>query len=270
MKYAFMEGQRHEAQTGMSGICPVCGNPMVARCGEVRVHHWAHKVGKACDHWWENETAWHRSWKNEFPKEWQEYVQIAENGEKHIADVKTDQGWVLEFQHSYMKPEEHRSRENFYGQMIWVVDGARRKNDRKQFFKALELHGRHVTGQVWTCEKSQIQRYALFRDWSDSPVPVFFDFAGGNEEEDSRLWCFLNFIEGKALVGSFPREVFLDYHKPDTKMVPDFAGLLQNLHERVKEIVEARSVRPTDPRSALQHRAELLRRQQQGQQKKEQ
>jgi len=56
-----------------------------------------------CDNWWENETQWHRDWKNHFPVEWQEVVQIAEDGEKHIADVKTSEGWVVEFQHSYLK-----------------------------------------------------------------------------------------------------------------------------------------------------------------------
>ena len=40
------------------------------------------------------------SWKNQFPTEWQEIIQRGNTGEKHIADVKTKDGWVIEFQHS--------------------------------------------------------------------------------------------------------------------------------------------------------------------------
>ena len=69
---------------------------MVARCGEVRVRHWAHKGRRLCDPWWENETEWHRAWKDQFPADWQEVVCYAEDGERHIADVKTHAGWVIE------------------------------------------------------------------------------------------------------------------------------------------------------------------------------
>jgi hypothetical protein len=50
----------------------------------------------------ENETEWHRAWKDQFPPEWQEIVHLAGDGERHIADVKTGDGWVIEFQHSYI------------------------------------------------------------------------------------------------------------------------------------------------------------------------
>ena len=53
-------------------------------------------------------------WKKCFPEEWQEVVHFAEDGEKHIADVKTPSGLVIEFQHSAIKPEEQLSREGFY------------------------------------------------------------------------------------------------------------------------------------------------------------
>ena len=113
MKFALAHGQRQEAQPNLSGECPGCGRPMVARCGEVRVRHWAHKGRRHCDPWWENETEWHRGWKDRFPADWQEIVHPDGDGERHIADVKTGDGWVIEFQHSYIKPEERRSREAF-------------------------------------------------------------------------------------------------------------------------------------------------------------
>lgn len=138
MKFAKVNGQRQEAQPRLSGNCPGCDSPMVARCGTKRVWHWAHLGERTCDVWWENETEWHRAWKNQFPVEWQEIVHRAENGEKHIADVKTRQGWVLEFQHSPIKSEERQARNDFYQRLIWVVDGTRRKSDKTKFIKVLQ------------------------------------------------------------------------------------------------------------------------------------
>ena len=66
----------------------------------------------------ETETQWHRNWKNKFPIVWQEiFLHDEQTGELHIADVRTEHGLVIEFQHSHIKPEERISRENFY--KIW-------------------------------------------------------------------------------------------------------------------------------------------------------
>ena len=141
MKFSLVNGQRQEAQPNLSGECPVCGQATVAKCGEVKIWHWAHKGRRTCDPWWENETEWHRTWKGQFPEAWQEVVHPANSGEKHIGDVTTDQGWVIEFQHSYLKPDERRSRDDFYPKLVWVVNGARRKRDAEQFRKALNQSG---------------------------------------------------------------------------------------------------------------------------------
>ena len=69
------------------GSCPCCGAEIIAKCGKIKVHSWAQKIKENCDHWWENETQGHRDCKK-IPVEWQEVVHIAEDGEKHIADLK--------------------------------------------------------------------------------------------------------------------------------------------------------------------------------------
>ncbi|MEZ4815540.1 MAG: competence protein CoiA family protein [Bdellovibrionota bacterium] len=127
MKYALIDNERHEAKPESKGTCPSCGDAMVAKCGEVKIWHWAHRGKRICDHWWENETEWHRSWKSNFPVEWQECIHHASDGERHIADVKTSDNWVLEFQHSFLNSEERRIRSNFYEKLSWVVNGQRRK-----------------------------------------------------------------------------------------------------------------------------------------------
>lgn len=137
MKYALVNGERQEAQPGLKGECPCCGSILVAKCGDIKVHHWSHHGVRKCDPWWENETEWHRNWKSHFPKEWQEVIQYAEDGEKHIADVKIEQGYVIEFQHSPINVEECQAREDFYKKMIWIIDGTRRHRDKNKFFSEL-------------------------------------------------------------------------------------------------------------------------------------
>ncbi len=56
MKYAIVNGELQEAQPGLSGTCKSCGHPTIARCGKVKIRHWAH-IGKLmCDPWWEKEN----------------------------------------------------------------------------------------------------------------------------------------------------------------------------------------------------------------------
>ena len=43
MKFAQVNNKRIEAIKGATGVCPVCGSELVAKCGEVYIHHWAHK-----------------------------------------------------------------------------------------------------------------------------------------------------------------------------------------------------------------------------------
>jgi competence protein CoiA len=163
MKFALYKGERVEAEATLKGaLCPVCDAVVIARCGDKNIHHWAHKRKNECPHWWENETQWHRDWKNHFPIDWQEVVHTSKTGEKHIADIKTPNGLVVEFQHSNIKPEEILARNNFYKNIIWIVDGTRRKTDEKKFEEALEW-------KFWNSSR-------LLKDWSSIQKPVFFDF----------------------------------------------------------------------------------------------
>jgi len=114
-KYALVNNKRTVAEKGLTGICPYCGSAMIAKCGNIRMKHWAHKAISECDSWSEGETEWHRQWKNHFDASWQEFIFKNEtSGEKHIADVHTEHGLVIEFQHSPIDAEEQKQREQFY------------------------------------------------------------------------------------------------------------------------------------------------------------
>jgi len=129
MQYAQIGTERREAFPGGRGVCPICGSATIAKCGPRVIHHWAHATRKDCDPWWENETNWHRDWKNLFPEECREISYTASDGEIHRADLVTPTGIVIEFQHSQMSDEERLSHESFYKNLVWVVDGSEfRKN----------------------------------------------------------------------------------------------------------------------------------------------
>jgi hypothetical protein len=243
MKYALVEGQRQEAQPRHSGICPACGSLMIARCGEVRMSHWAHRGERNCDTWWENETEWHRSWKNQFPVNWQEVVHSADNGERHIADVKTDQGWVLEFQHSKIHPEERKSREIFYSNLVWIVHGWR-KRDKPQFSRALQ-DGRIVAEKLNMFRIPFPDECGLLKDWSGSSVPVLFDFSEQDKPQDTQLWCFIRLVKGMAYVLPFSREDFIKYHSPEAKEHGlDFLALWRCFNTVVELLVQSRPASP--------------------------
>jgi len=229
MKFANVDGQRQTAQPGSRGTCPECDRTVIARCGEVRVHHWAHEVRSNCNSRWESEGPWHQAWKNQFPPEWQEVVHLASDGERHIADVKTGDGWVLEFQHSFIKPEERRSRDAAYSDLVWVVDALRRKRDLPQLESAWN-RGRPVRGNQ-LLRRVEPDGCTLLREWGGSPGPVFFDIGEGK----NLVWL----LPKKAGVGMYmtlvAREMFVGVHRGTAsdaatdfhKFVKEFADLAQ-------------------------------------------
>lgn len=136
MLWAGIEKVRSAPASGLRGMCPVCARPVIAKCGTQRVHHWAHIGEPACDRWWEPETQWHRMWKLRFPGAWHECIMHDDaTGEKHIADVRTPDGVVMEFQHSHLRADERGAREHFYRNMVWVVDGTRLQRDLPRFIR---------------------------------------------------------------------------------------------------------------------------------------
>lgn len=242
MKFALVNNERQEAQPSLEGRCLGCGSPMLARCGEVRIKHWAHKRTRRCDPWWENETEWHRNWKNQFPSNWQEIVQYAENGEKHIADLKTEEGWVLEFQHSYIKPEERRSREEFYQKLIWVVDGTRRVSDKKRFFDIL---GDSSFNKNYPGLKSTFPEGALLRDWIESKTHVFFDFGG-----EDLWWLLSDSNEYWAFVLPLPRSKFIEIHNSNPaefdELIKTYAVTPPKFTPSKHPWVESRDIHPNE------------------------
>jgi competence protein CoiA len=223
MKYALVNGLKTESLPGMRGTCINCQSDTLAKCGQVKIWHWAHKSKFSCDPWWENETEWHRAWKNRFPVESQEVIHADPmTGEKHIADIKTGSELVIEFQHSAIDPGEIRSREAFYKNMIWVVDGTRLKLDYPRFCKGSKDFefgsARNFASSIWRGIYYTFFPEECFpKRWLASSVPVYFDFQGiapldQPDENRDALWClFPGNVDGWAVAAKLRREDFIEY-----------------------------------------------------------
>ena len=180
MRLAVHDGARIQATPKAKGTCPACGADMIAKCGTIKVWHWAHRGRRHCDPWWEPETEWHRAWKSEFPEDWNEVVVRSDADKFHIADVRLPTGKVIEFQHSHISCDDRYAREAFYGDMIWVVDGTRLERDKKI------LHFLQIGYGISKRRGQSIvngSAHQITKRWASSTKLVFLDFG----EDD--LWC---------------------------------------------------------------------------------
>lgn len=239
MKYALVNDQPQEAFPGGKGLCRGCGGGVIAKCGTQRLHHWAHRGERACDSWWEPETEWHRAWKNHFPAECQEVIQYdGQSGEKHIADVRTNHGLVIEFQHSHLKLEERAARERFYGNMVWIVDGTRLKRDYSRFLKGKD-DLRQTNNQGYFLLSFPEECFPAM--WVESSVPVIFDFRGVGEVEAAdiwrdTLWCLLpGRAVGSAVVVAMSREQFVTVAPSRPQLLP-YQEIMAGFTHRIREI----------------------------------
>ena len=112
-----------DAEKGQEYYCPVCGNQVIPRQGEVNSWHFAH-VTSCMDDWKYDMSEWHRGWQSRFPENVREIV-VEHRGECHRADILMG-GYVIEFQHSPISAGEFERRNKFYTRagykVIWVFD----------------------------------------------------------------------------------------------------------------------------------------------------
>lgn len=218
MQFAFVNNNRIEAQPQLQGLCCYCSKPVIAKCGTRKIWHWAHKNKTECDDWWEPETEWHRTWKNNYPPDWQEISLLDERTvEKHIADIRTIHNLAIEFQHSHIEPQERTSREKFYKNMVWVVDGTRLKRDYPRFLKGKK---NSFENQIfYNTDNPKVFRVDLLNwcfpsAWLESSVPVIFDFRGDGSMDDfeglrNTLYCLFPQVGRYARVAEISRHAFI-------------------------------------------------------------
>lgn len=204
MKFALVNGVKSEPSKGLTGICQCCGTAVIAKCGRFKIHHWAHKSLEHCDPWWENESEWHRMWKNYFPISNQEVVFISPTGERHIADIYCQRGCVLEIQSYQIKPEEMKAREDFYKSMIWVVNGL--KNEFDQYYFNMSIYSA-FTGNKYLKKIRWMGKSKLFERWASATKHVYLDFG------TDIVWHIVdyNVLTKEGLVHAYEKKRFVEY-----------------------------------------------------------
>jgi hypothetical protein len=167
---------------------------------------------------------------------------------------------VLEFQHSYLNPEERRSRDAFYGpKLIWVVNALRRQTDLTQFNKEME-RPRHVgvIGEPFWVGSSGSCRLA--EEWSGSDAQVLFDFG----PKLGLMWMLGRLSNGQVFFARYTHAQFIEAHGAvEAEKDTDFAALVEQLGTLVEEyerIVRSRSTVRFQPQLPASRRSTPRRR----------
>ena len=127
MLTANKNNERIFALKGERATCPGCGAPVIAKCGEINIWHWAHASRDECD-WYKGETMWHLEWKSKFPASDVEVI-VGE----HRADV-LHEGHVFEFQSKALSPEEMKEREMFWRRKGYKFSWIFNLTDNENFY----------------------------------------------------------------------------------------------------------------------------------------
>jgi hypothetical protein len=105
-------------------FCPICGNEVRLKKGEIYAPHFAHINGTCSDTWNYDMSWWHRTFQDYFPLECQEII-VKCGRRKHRADVLIDD-IVIEIQHSPISISEFNERNNFFKEagyrLAWIFD----------------------------------------------------------------------------------------------------------------------------------------------------
>jgi competence protein CoiA len=118
----------------------------------------------------------------------------------------------------HIDPQERTSREQFYKNMVWVVDGTRLKRDYPRFLKGKKNCFENTI--FYNTDNPKIFRvdhidWCFPSAWLESSVPVIFDFCGDGSLDDSEglrntLYCLFPQVGRYARVAEISRKAFIN------------------------------------------------------------
>ena len=205
MIYAIKDSIKVEAIPRSTANCPMCGEKVISKCGEINVWHWAHEAKINCDYFGEHETAWHRDWKKCFAKENTEII-IQNDGKKHIADV-CYKGKVLELQNSPISPDQINERENFYKNMIWVFNGYDFFSNfdiRKKEGEYFSFRWKHPRKSIWACNKRVFFDFGFCGFLTNHAYDRNYEYTDYGWDIDLRNYCHEKIFEIKKIYHNTP------------------------------------------------------------------
>lgn len=184
-------------QTSGEKVCPICGEEVVPKRGDIVVDHFAHQQRSECDDWAENITEWHLHWQAHVEPDRREVCMKHKDdpSETHFADCVSPTGHVVEVQHSSISPEDIMLRETFYNAksrgVVWVVDA-------RDFWDRIETNvpgygRRELMGQIRSCLEDSGESGAINytwnsprKAWAAARAPIYLD--PGRLPHDSRAF----------------------------------------------------------------------------------
>lgn len=97
-----------------------------------------------------------------------------------------------------------KAREEFYGRMIWIVDGC--KNEFDKYYFEMSIHD-GFTGNKYIKNLRWMGRSKLFERWMSATKPVYLDF--GTEI----LWHILKYdcLSKEGLIQAYEKKKFVEY-----------------------------------------------------------
>lgn len=196
-RYPTVDGEKQLPFPKGRGTCPCCGGLLIAKCGEIKTHHWAHESRADCDSWSEPIGPWHLWWQGLVRPAFTEVTKGP-----HRADIVGNLGLVIELQHSPISAEEIAAREAFYGDMVWLFDATHRFAHLKSGDRAFFSFGQ--TKHIDLCRR-----------------PVFLDF-GFTVEEVEQFTDAVTMVSGFGLARS--RDWFVDTFLSDVRQPRSNAG----------------------------------------------
>ncbi|MBI3411681.1 MAG: hypothetical protein HY040_25405 [Planctomycetes bacterium] len=197
LRLAMTNGKRSQPFPRGRGVCPTCGGQVIAKCGRINIHHWAHVSAADCDAWSENIGPWHISWQDMARPQFVE-VCIGE----HRADILGNADTVIELQHSPISPATIQERERFYGDMVWVFDATDRfagMMSGERFFFTLG-RAKHIR----KCKKPVFLDFGGFLVQIESMSKVLTPFSGFGRIRD-REWFATEFLSERRAPEQFTR-----------------------------------------------------------------
>jgi competence CoiA-like predicted nuclease len=131
--------------TGQIAICPVCKNELKGAIYSGQVNRFRHSFNSGCAYDNKSISDWHISWQSLF-----ENTEYSYPDEGLRADVLFPKRLVLELQHSPIKFQQMRFRENGYQKMVWLFDLTSKKHK-----KNIQIKNKTITWEYpdkhWLC-----------------------------------------------------------------------------------------------------------------------
>jgi hypothetical protein len=197
---ANVEGKKQLPFPKGRGTCPCCGGLLIAKCGQIVTHHWAHDAKDDCDPWSEPIGPWHLWWQNLVRMD---FVEVTRG--PHRADIVGNGNVVIELQHSSISAEDIEAREAYYGNMAWLFDATQR-------FASVNLGGRSFfslgkTKHLELCKK-----------------PVFLDF-GLDILEVGQFSDAITMVSGYGMIRSrewFANTFLSNVRQPESQLGTPF------------------------------------------------